>query len=198
MKKYSFIFLFLVMVFCLLFDGLLSPALTAKKVEEQVLRLHVLANSDEEEDQALKLKVRDSLLAAGESLFWKASSREEAEQLIRDNLELLRQAAERTVMAEGFSYPVTLSLEDAYFETRDYGDFSLPLGQYLSLKAVIGKGEGKNWWCILYPPLCLSSALREDFLSGLPQEEQTLLTDPSRFEVRLWLVEKLKQWLGIQ
>jgi len=193
MKRYEGLFLGFLFLFAVLFESLFSTGQAVTTVEDSVIRLHILANSDSEEDQALKLIVRDRLLKEGENLFPKVSSREEAEQILLQNLPRLQNAARETVALEGYCYPVALSLQNCGFETRQYDGFSLPKGDYLSLQVVIGAGEGRNWWCILYPPLCLSAAGKENLYALFSVEEQQLLEHTEKYEVRLWLFDKLRE-----
>ena len=120
---------------------------------DQVIRLHVLANSDSQADQALKLKVRDSVLAAAEAYFQPGATRDETEAVLRAHLRELATAGAETVAEEGYDYPVTASLvENYWFPTKEYTDFALPAGQYTALRIVIGEGGGQNWWCVVFPP----------------------------------------------
>ena len=127
----------------------------------QVLRLHVVANSDSDRDQALKLLVRDAVLARAGELLDGVSDRESAEQVLAPHLdELIRSAAE-VLAAEGCGDAVTAVLADQWFPTKKYDGFSLPAGQYRALRVTIGEGEGRNWWCVVFPPLCLGSVTEE-------------------------------------
>lgn len=148
-----------------------------------VLRLHVLANSDSSTDQTLKLKVRDRVLAEAEAILPEDSSMEEAAQIIQDNLIRLAQAGAAVVAEEGFDYQVTAEVCGAWFPTKEYEDFSLPAGQYKALRIVIGEGEGQNWWCVVFPPLCLGSAcenVQETALkAGLDEQQVALLVGES-------------------
>lgn len=146
----------------------------------QVLRLHVIANSDSAEDQALKLQVRDSILsAAGDSLSG-ISDRQTAEAILAKNLQALADAGAKTVSAAGYDYPVSVSLSDHWFPTREYEDFSLPAGTYRALRVVIGSGEGQNWWCVVFPPLCFGSVCEKSeataAMAGLSEDEVALIT----------------------
>lgn len=147
---------------------------------DSVLRLHVLANSDSESDQALKLKVRDRVLAEAEALLPGESSVEAAAETLERNLPRLAAAGAEVVAGEGYDYPVSASLEETWFPTREYEDFALPAGQYQALRIVIGEGEGHNWWCVVFPPLCLGSVsetTRETALqAGLDERQVSLLT----------------------
>ena len=121
---------------------------------DKVVRLHVLANSDSGEDQALKLQVRDAVLAYLTPKLAGITDREGAQACLTRELDGIAQAAERA--AEGREVTVTLSQE--FYPTREYDGFSLPAGNYTSLRVVLGEGEGHNWWCVVYPPLCVSAA----------------------------------------
>ena len=127
----------------------------------RVLRLHVVANSDSDEDQALKLLVRDAVLAQADRLMDGVSDRESAEQALAPHLDELVRSAERVLAAEGCGDAVTVTLTDQWFPTKEYDGFSLPAGQYRALRVTIGEGKGRNWWCVVFPPLCLGSVTEE-------------------------------------
>ena len=150
---------------------------------DSVLRLHVLANSDSEADQALKLKVRDEVLTVAESILPGGSSAEEAARTLEENLSLLAAAGAEVIAREGYDYPVSARLEETWFPTKEYEDFSLPAGRYQALRIVIGEGEGQNWWCVVFPPLCLGSVsetTRETALeAGMKEQQVALLTGES-------------------
>ncbi len=153
---------------------------TGQELSDKVVRLHVLANSDSEEDQALKLKVRDRILAYAEPLLAGAADRREAEALLRGQVLELERVAAGEIRANGYDYAVTIELEDTVFPTREYEGFSLPAGKYLALRAVIGAGEGQNWWCVVFPPLCAaaSAEMPEAALAaGLSPSQVGLITE---------------------
>ena len=125
---------------------------------DQVIRLHVIANSDSREDQALKLAVRDRVLEAAEGLYPPDADLEQARAALEENLEALAAAGQAEAEARGYGYPVTARLERCWFPTKEYGDFALPAGTYEALRVVIGDGAGENWWCVAFPPLCLGAA----------------------------------------
>ena len=127
----------------------------------QVLRLHVVANSDSDRDQALKLLVRDAVLAQASEFLNGVSERESAEQALTPHLDELVRSAEEVLAAEGCEDAVTVALADQWFPTKEYGGFSLPAGQYRALRVTIGEGRGRNWWCVVFPPLCLGSVTEE-------------------------------------
>lgn len=123
----------------------------------QVLRLHVVANSDSEDDQALKLLARDAVLACAGEILDGSTSREDAETLLAPRLDELSAAAAGALMGAGCTDTVSANLVDEWFPTKVYDGFSLPAGRYRALKITIGAGEGHNWWCVVFPPLCLGS-----------------------------------------
>lgn len=172
---------------------------TGQELSDKVVRLHVLANSDSEEDQALKLKVRDRILACAEPLLAGAADRREAEALLRDRVPELELAAAQEIRDNGYDYAVTVRLEDTMFPTREYDGFTLPAGKYLALRAVIGAGEGQNWWCVVFPPLCAaaSAEVPETALAaGLSPAQVGLITEEDQGYV---LKSKLVEfWRGLE
>ena len=158
------------------------------------MRLHVLANSDSEEDQALKLQVRDKILERAETLLEQSADRREAEGLLRGQLLELEKIAAEEIRANGYDYAVDVRLENAAFPTREYDGFTLPAGNYLALRVVIGAGEGKNWWCVVFPPLCTaaSGSVPETALAaGLTEEQVGLITEDGQGYV---LKSKAVEW----
>ena len=168
-----------------------SFAKDGDSVKNAVLRLHVIANSDTPEDQALKLRVRDALLKKSGDLA-AAESKQQAAQTIEAQLETLKDAAKRVVAQQGFRYDVALSLEHSAFPTRTYGDVTLPAGEYDALRVVIGEGKGQNWWCVMFPPLCLPAASNGPALGDVLDEDAlALVHEAPQYDVRFWIVE---QW----
>ena len=174
-----------------------------KDVSDAVLRLHVLANSDRAEDQALKLKVRDAVLQEAKSILPESNSVVQAEKVLGKNLERLAAVGAAVVAREGYDYPVSAELKDTWFPTKEYDDFSLPAGEYRALRIVIGDGEGQNWWCVVFPPLCLGAVAettQETALkAGMTEQQVALLTGESEGYVvkfkALELWDKLKMIL---
>ena len=121
---------------------------------DKVIRLHVLANSDSEADQALKLRVRDRILAEAADLFAPGETVAQARETLTLALPALAEAGAEVVREEGYEYAVSASLEEnVWFPTKQYTDFALPQGSYTALRVVIGEGGGRNWWCVVFPPL---------------------------------------------
>ncbi len=171
-----------------------SLALRAQdRLADKVVRLHVLANSDSEEDQALKLLVRDQVLERAASLLEQAGDRRQAEMLLRQALPELEEAAAREIAANGYDYPVTAELVDAAFPTKEYDGFTLPAGEYLALRVVIGQGGGQNWWCVVFPPLCAAASgdvPAAALAAGFTEEEIGLITEEDQgYALRFKAVE---------
>lgn len=144
----------------------------------QMLRLHVVANSDSESDQARKLLVRDVVLARASALLDGVSDRREAEAALSSHLEELAQAGEEALARTGTPDSVRVTLDDQWFPTKEYDGFSLPAGRYRALRVTIGAGEGRNWWCVVFPPLCLASVSEQSVASaaeGVLSEDQVAL-----------------------
>lgn len=181
---------FLTLVFCII--ATVSFEQDCKGIREEVLRLHVIANSDNTADQELKLKVRDAVLKSGEAVFSGSEDIISAENKIASQKEIILRSAKETIADYGFDYDVKIELARAYFPTRVYDSVTLPAGYYKAVRVIIGEGKGKNWWCIMFPPLCLPAVTeKEDIISEyLTEKEMKIVTSEPRYEVRFWLVEK--------
>ena len=131
-------------------------------ISNDVFRLHILANSDSEYDQSVKLKVRDRVLEYSKSLFESASSKEEAESLISQNLDNITRVAQNELQNLGCDQSVKAEIKKMYFTTRYYDSYTLPSGMYDALRITIGSGKGHNWWCVMYPSICISAASEQD------------------------------------
>ena len=156
---------------------------TQDELADKVVRLHVLANSDSEEDQALKLQVRDAVLDRAEDLLAQTSSRAEAEGKLRGQLLEFERLAEAVVREAGYDYEVTAELTDTEFPTREYEDFTLPAGEYLALRILIGDAAGRNWWCVVFPPLCTAASAdvpASALAAGFTEDEVRLITEEDR------------------
>ena len=159
-------------------------------IRESVLRLHILANSDSDEDQALKLKVRDRILEETGDLFENASDLENAESSAANSLELVRSIAEDEVRKQGYDYPVRAELCNMFFETRQYDDITMPAGRYDAVRITIGEAKGHNWWCVLYPPMCIPAAQPKQELGDvLTEDGMEVVTSKPKYEVRFACVE---------
>jgi len=154
-------------------------------LRDSVYRLHVIANSDSEADQALKLKVRDRVIKELDTLVGSDASLKQTKKAAENNLKQLCLAATDEVEKNGYDYPVTVRTGSFHFPTKTYGDVALPQGKYDGLQVVIGSGQGQNWWCVLYPNLCFVDgvvSMPEDSKAklgeGLSKEELEMINAP--------------------
>ncbi len=188
--------------------GLFSvlPIHGEQEIYDSVVRLHVLANSDSEQDQALKLMVRDEVLRVTAPLLEGCKSREQAEQLLGEHSDDIVAAAQAVVTEQGYDYPVSVLLGKEDYPTRSYENCCFPSGTYVSLRVCIGEAEGQNWWCVLFPPLCLSAASAKNeqsnedaFISvGLTGEQYKVITetDNVKYRIRFKVLEAVQDLLG--
>ena len=159
-------------------------------ISEEVFRLHILANSDSEEDQNLKLKVRDRVLEYTENLFEEATSKEEAQNVISDNLQSISNIAYKEVLDNGYSYAVKAEITNMYFTTRYYENYTLPSGMYDAIRITIGDGNGKNWWCVMYPSICISTEEEQDEKAKeVFDEQQYDIVKNEQFQYKFKIVE---------
>lgn len=195
----------LLLAFALTLTAGVWASASQASLADRVVRLHVIANSDSDSDQALKLQVRDAVLAQATPLLADTGSRQEAENALADHLEELAQAGADVLAREGCGDPVTVTLSDQWFPTKVYDGFSLPAGNYRALRVVIGEGAGQNWWCVVFPPLCLASVTEEVAATaadaGLSDSQVSLITGQDggyvlKFKVVEWW-EELLQKLGV-
>ena len=178
------------LVMTILIGSITTFATDCSQIREDVLRLHILANSDTDEDQALKLKVRDRILSESSELFENPTTLEEAKSSVIDHIEKVRQTAQDEVYANGYDYQVNAEIVNMYFTTRQYETFTLPAGMYDAVRITIGEAKGHNWWCVLYPPLCLPAAQPEEEIEqALTEEEADLVTRNPQYEVSFAVVE---------
>ena len=186
----------------LLLIALLSilPIHSESLIYDEVLRLHVIANSDSDADQELKLLVRDAILEETQKILKNAKSREEAEKIISENSALLENIALETVRKNQFDYPVTLELGREKYPTKNYESCAFPSGEYLSLRIKIGEASGENWWCVLFPPLCLSAATDKDAFTsvGITDSQYQIITetDNPKYKIRFKLLESFDQLIN--
>ena len=191
---------------CVILLMLVMPFLPVNgesEIYDNTLRLHVLANSDSEEDQALKLKVRDAVIKEAEKLADGCMDINDAKIVYGQSLSLFKETAERVIAENGYDYAVDVVLSEEYYPERQYEEFRLPAGNYNSLRVKIGEAVGKNWWCVLFPPLCVeaSEAKEEMVQTGFTPNQIRVLTDSEtpkyviRFRILEWaeeIINKLK------
>ena len=168
------------------------------QLPRDVVRLHVVANSNGAEDQAVKLLVRDAVLEEAARRYQGAGSMEEASSRLCTHLQSIAGAARQVLGEQGVGYSATAQMTEMYFPTRDYGDFRLPAGRYRTLRVTLGEGAGKNWWCVVFPSLCLPAATQEEALLTLPEGERQVVEGGRDVQVKLKAVElweSLREWL---
>ena len=162
-----------------------------KMLTEEVIRLHVVANSDSQEDQALKLQVRDAVIEILEEASGEMPTKEEAYAYLEEHLEEIAKAANDVIAAAGFSDKVRVTLLQEEFDTREYDTFTLPAGVYDSLRIVIGEGEGQNWWCVVFPQLCLAEVEDTAAGAGFSENLTNTIQKEQGYEVRFWVMDCL-------
>ena len=158
-----------------------------------VFRLHVLANSNSEEDQNLKLKVSDSLLNYMNGLCSNCSTKQEAISIANEHKDDFQKIAEQTIKENGYDYTAKINIDNFYFPTKNYGDISLPAGYYDALRVEIGEAKGKNWWCVMFPSLCfidVSSGVvddnaKENLQDNLQKESYDIISDSKKPDIKL-------------
>ena len=173
---------------------------TQEDLADKVVRLHVLANSDSEEDQALKLIVRDAVLEKTRTLLEHVDQKEKAEEILREAIPTLEDVARQALQQAGADNTVTVTLGQEEYPTRQYESLAFPAGEYLSLRVMIGEAEGQNWWCVLFPPLCLSAATdtasaEDAFIAvGLTDDQYKIITetDSTTYQVRFKILETIE------
>ena len=171
--------------------SIISFGASCGEIRQDVLRMHVIANSDSAEDQAMKLKVRDAILEAGEDLFDGTLTAEGAEQVLDSDIERLQNAAQTVLTGNGFDYGVRVEIGKDYFNTRTYdGEVTLPAGEYEAVRVILGEGKGQNWWCVMFPPMCLPAAEADTEISDvLTQNEEDVVKSNPKYEARFKIVE---------
>ena len=171
-------------------------AASCNGIEHSVLRMHVIANSDKDYDQELKLKVRDAVLKEGSDVFGGASDVKNAEMKIVESQDRLLEVAKNVIKDEGYDYKVRIEIGQEYFNTRTYDTITLPAGQYRAVRIIIGEGAGKNWWCVMFPPLCLPGATEESEIDAvLTDGESKLVKSDPKVDARFKIVEVFEKIL---
>lgn len=193
-KEKNFIVLEIAVCAALVFSVIISSFASIKnptdEIKENVLRLHIIANSDCEEDQRVKLLVRDAIIKAGGDIFSCCTDTQQAIKTARHKNAYLRETAMEVLKENGFDYEVRTEIGKSYFPTRVYDNITLPAGEYNAVRVILGKGEGHNWWCVMFPPLCLSAAEGEKEMDDiLSPEAFELVSSGRKYEVKFKLIE---------
>ena len=200
--KITFILLVLLSIYIFICAYSYVNAISSN-LKDGVFRLHVIANSDSEEDQNLKYLVRDNLIKYMNELCKNCSTKDEVIEIAKENQDNFKQIAIDTIKNEGFSYLVDVEIGNFEFPTKNYGDISLPAGFYDALRIKIGEAKGQNWWCVMFPPLCfvnvstgvVSEESKETLRNNLSEEEYQIISDTesSNFTFKFKLIEFFEQ-----
>lgn len=166
-------------------------------IRTKMLRMHVIANSDSEIDQTLKLMVRDAVLEKGKEIFNGSVTAESAKEKIIPFIPELENEALSVIKNEGYDYPVKITVEKEYFATRTYeNSVTLPAGDYMAVKVIIGEGKGHNWWCVMFPPMCLPASEADCEISDVLNDEETeIVTNGNKYKFRLKIVEIVENYI---
>ena len=170
----------------------------SQEIKNNILRMHIVANSDSDTDQQLKLKVRDRILEYSKQNLFEASDSKQAQRILEENKNEIRIAALQTVRENGYDYNVEVYIGKCFFPTRTYNEsITLPAGKYEAVNVIIGEGKGQNFWCIMFPPMCVSAASEQTDIGNYLTESQTELvkTDPKyepKFKI-IEIIEKIKE-----
>ena len=161
-------------------------------IYDDTVRLHIIANSDSDKDQKLKLDIRDKLLVKYSDELKGYKDKKDAQEAISSKLDSITQDVNKWLYEDGFSYSAKVTLGTEWYDTREYEDFTLPCGYYTSLRIMLGKAEGKNWWCVMYPPMCLDLATepadKDDLIFNYTDEEMHLISS-KKYNYKLKVLE---------
>ncbi len=195
MKKLELSLIFALIIGIVSVAAQLPFSAACEELRGDTLRLHIIANSDSDEDQSVKLLVRDAVLSKSAALSKSAVSKDQMLGACELSLPSFKETAERTLCENGFNYGASAVLCKTYFDERSYDDITLPAGEYDAVRIVLGDGGGKNWWCMLYPAVCLSSAVDEkpDALESYTDEERSIATGYEEFEIRFKIEELFQE-----
>ncbi|MBE6845112.1 MAG: stage II sporulation protein R [Ruminococcus sp.] len=193
MKKTDIILLSGLMA-SILFTNFFDFGKTLYSIENEVLRMHILANSDSEEDQSLKLCVRDRLLENSDELFGECETLEQMKECAEEKKEEISAIALDVIHEKGYNYTVDTEVVNMEFDNREYGDITMPAGNYDALRVTIGEAQGKNWWCVMYPPLCLPAAenvVADDKKADeyFDEKQMDVMQNPEKYQVKFKCLE---------
>lgn len=192
MKKFEIIFVVMLVLY-LSTAGIREFSNDYEKLQDDVVRIHILANSDSEEDQALKLRVRDIILESTAGWTDGCSSADEAADVFQSRIDDINSIAQDYVCSEGYGYETLSEVVDMDFDDRVYGDITMPHGNYKAVRVKIGSAEGHNWWCVMYPPLCVPAAGDrvdiDDYSEYFSEGEIDIMKNCGKYKVKLRCAE---------
>ena len=185
------IIVLLLLILFIFISAISYVSAVSNNIANGVFRLHVIANSDSPEDQNLKYIVRDELIKYMNTLAKDCTSKQEVIEIAQNNISNFENIAKKTIQDNGFNYNVTVEIGNFDFPTKTYGDITLPAGTYDSLKIKIGKSEGQNWWCVMFPPLffvdvttgIVPEESKKEMKEAMPEEEYSLISNTNNSEV---------------
>lgn len=210
-KNIKVVLLLLVLLFSGALMGFTKPYIgnqkdTTSDIANEIIRFHVIANSDSTNDQELKLKVKDGLVKEMAPYLSNATSITDARDILSSNLDRVEELANDIIIQNGYDYPVKANLGTKHFPTKVYGDYTFPSGVYEALSISIGQGKGKNWWCVMFPPLCfvdetyciVNEESEEQLKYLLTEEELDLLkTNKDNIKIKFKLWEEFKELFNL-
>lgn len=167
------------------------------ELRENILRLHIIANSDSEADQSLKLVVRDEILKSSTDIFKDCRDISSACNIAETQLDVIADKANSVIKQNGFNYTATATVGDAYFETRQYDDFTLPAGTYKSLIVNLGEGKGKNWWCVVFPCVCVPTADDAELSDSVSEGAAQTAQNPQKYIMKFKTAEIYEEFKKI-
>lgn len=177
-------------------SSMINFSTECKDIRSKLLRMHVVANSDSNDDQELKLKVRDAILEAGREYFDGSIAVEDAEKILIPKIEELTAVAENVISENGYDYDVKINIGKANFPTRVYeeNNITLPAGEYEAVNVIIGEGKGHNWWCVMFPPMCLPAAQNDIKLDDvLDENEIKIVKSDAKYDARFKIIEIIEK-----
>lgn len=189
MSKTIKIFVPIFLSFILIYSYVTPFIKTSESISQEVFRLHILANSDSDEDQSLKLKVRDKILTESESLFINCKNLNDVINVSKNNIDYFEKLANECIIENGYNYKAEVYVDKEYFNTREYEKITLPSGEYNALKIEIGEAKGHNWWCVMFPAICLPAVSEDEINSILNEDEIELINSNNKYEIRFKIVE---------
>lgn len=189
MSKTIKIFVPIFLSFILIYSYVTPFIKTSESISQEVFRLHILANSDSDEDQSLKLKVRDKILTESESLFINCKNLNDVITTSKNNIDYFEKLANECIKENGYNYETKVYVDKEYFNTREYEKITLPSGVYNALKIEIGEAKGHNWWCVMFPAICLPAVSDDEINSILNEDEIELINSNNKYEIRFKIVE---------
>ncbi|MEG2039448.1 MAG: stage II sporulation protein R [Oscillospiraceae bacterium] len=173
-------------------SGITTFAGDCNNIRQEVLRFHVMANSDSEADQKIKLAVRDAVIEQTDILFEQVDNKQAAEKMAKEKLPQIEAVAKAELVRHGSTDSVKAELVNMYFNTRIYPEFTLPAGKYDAVRVTIGQGKGKNWWCVVFPSMCIGVA--EDKMDGFTNAEKQIIQAKPVYEPRFAIIEFLEKF----